>query len=387
MKLKRCPNLHYYDGDKYPTCPHCNIEQPHAFPTPPQNFGTPPTRDEIEPPFGSGNNPPWATPVQTNPFPQPAPNNPERFPKNPFPEHGQDRTEHAPVEPPEPVPDISERISRKPAPEPVPDIPERFPAEPPEPVPDISERIPRNPAPEPVPDISERFPAEPPEPVPDIPERFPAEPPEPVPDIPEHFPEKHTPELQGIEEPVIPSVIQQHEPKLEPVEEPPKKSITNEIGSIGFTGDLDTAKSTLNRLNGLRHDSSKTVIQFDDFEEGLVFGWLTIINTSAKGKFFPLTEIKSTIGRSGIEHTVDVDLRHDRNVSRGAQAIMVYDTMNCKFFLQNANAKTLVYLNGQLVLTYAEVKAYDKIRLGKTEMIFVPLCTDKFSWELEDVEV
>ena len=341
MKLKRCPNLHYYDGDKYPTCPHCNIEQPHAFPTPPQNFGTPPTRDEIEPPFGSGNNPPWATPVQTNPFPQPAPNNPERFPKNPFPEHGQDRTEHAPVEPPEPVPDISERISRKPAPEPVPDIPERFPAEPPEP----------------------------------------------VPDIPEHFPEKHTPELQGIEEPVIPSVIQQHEPKLEPVEEPPKKSITNEIGSIGFTGDLDTAKSTLNRLNGLRHDSSKTVIQFDDFEEGLVFGWLTIINTSAKGKFFPLTEIKSTIGRSGIEHTVDVDLRHDRNVSRGAQAIMVYDTMNCKFFLQNANAKTLVYLNGQLVLTYAEVKAYDKIRLGKTEMIFVPLCTDKFSWELEDVEV
>ena len=23
MKRKRCPNLHYYDGDKYDRCPHC----------------------------------------------------------------------------------------------------------------------------------------------------------------------------------------------------------------------------------------------------------------------------------------------------------------------------------------------------------------------------
>ncbi len=23
MKLQRCANGHFYDGDKYPTCPHC----------------------------------------------------------------------------------------------------------------------------------------------------------------------------------------------------------------------------------------------------------------------------------------------------------------------------------------------------------------------------
>ena len=41
MKLKRCPNLHYYDGDKYDRCPHCNqtdekvkVQEPKPTPAP-----------------------------------------------------------------------------------------------------------------------------------------------------------------------------------------------------------------------------------------------------------------------------------------------------------------------------------------------------------------
>ena len=35
MKLKRCPNSHYYDGDKYEQCPHCSaVKAPAPAPKP-----------------------------------------------------------------------------------------------------------------------------------------------------------------------------------------------------------------------------------------------------------------------------------------------------------------------------------------------------------------
>ena len=103
-------------------------------------------------------------------------------------------------------------------------------------------------------------------------------------------------------------------------------------------------------------------------------------NSSGKGKVFTLTDAKNTIGRSDPENKVDIDLRNDRSISRGAQATIVYDPLNKKFFLQSAGGKSFVYVNRELVLTFNELKPYDIIRIGETELVFVPLCCDKFSW-------
>ena len=59
---------------------------------------------------------------------------------------------------------------------------------------------------------------------------------------------------------------------------------------------------------------------------------------------------------------------------------MVYDPLNKKYFLQSAGGKTFVYINREMVLTYAALKPYDIIRIGETELVFVPLCSEHFSW-------
>ena len=71
----------------------------------------------------------------------------------------------------------------------------------------------------------------------------------------------------------------------------------------------------------------------------------------------------------------------DRTISRGPQAIVIYDDLNKKFFLKSAEGKTLVYLNRNLLMSHEELRPYDIIQLGNTQLIFVPLCTEKFSWE------
>ena len=111
-----------------------------------------------------------------------------------------------------------------------------------------------------------------------------------------------------------------------------------------------------------------------------MLGWLAVTNTSSKGRIFTLTSGKTTIGRADAEHPVNIDLHNDRAISRGAQGTIVYDPLNRKFFLQSAGGKTFIYVNREIVLTYTQLEPYNIIRIGETELVFVPLCGDAFSW-------
>lgn len=338
MKLKRCPNLHYYDGDKYDKCPHCSED---AAPPPP-----PPPKPTFEP----APEVPAPKPIP-QPEPTPAPPTPPPQPMTPPP----------PPPPPAPVPPAPK--SEAPAedtwrcqcgavntgrfcfdcgsPRPQPEKkaeapkPERWKcscgAE------NIgkfcfqcgSPRPTAAPAPQPVP-------VPPPTPVPPPPPPVPVPPPPPVPD----------------------------------------RSLTGQINDARFTGNMEDARKKLSA----DEDDGVTQVIFDDIDDGFVLAWLTVTNTSSKGKVFTVTAPKNTIGRADPEHPVDIDLRNDRGISRGPQASLVYDPLNKKFFLQSAGGKTYVYVNQEMLLTYTELKAYDIIRLGDTNMVFVPLCNEKFSW-------
>ena len=163
---------------------------------------------------------------------------------------------------------------------------------------------------------------------------------------------------------------------------PEGRSITSEINEIGFTGTIEEAqnKASQNKPDQ-KADDGVTQVIFDEINEGLVLAWLAVRNTSSKGKIFSLTSPKCTIGRSDPEHPVDIDLRNDKAVSRGAQAVIIYDPMNKKFFLQSSSGgKTYIYVNKELLLDHRELAPYDVIRAGETDLVFVPLCCDKFSW-------
>lgn len=83
---------------------------------------------------------------------------------------------------------------------------------------------------------------------------------------------------------------------------------------------------------------------------------------------------------------MDVALTKDGTVSRNKHAIILYEPKANIFIVQPGEAKELFYLNGQVVLQAQQINPYDVIALGKTKLLFIPLCSDKFTWSFLEEE-
>lgn len=109
-----------------------------------------------------------------------------------------------------------------------------------------------------------------------------------------------------------------------------------------------------------------------------VVGWLVCIKGSCKGKDFRLHSDRNYIGRG---ENLDINVP-DTKVSRGASIQLAYDPISRIFYVAACSgAQQNSYLNGRLLMGDRELQTGDKLRLGETELIFVPLCTSNFSWE------
>lgn len=51
------------------------------------------------------------------------------------------------------------------------------------------------------------------------------------------------------------------------------------------------------------------------------------------------------------------------------------------FRLYQGESKGIVYLNDEVVITAVILKEYDVIEMGKTKLIFMSFCEEKFKWE------
>ena len=293
MKLKRCPNMHYYDADKYPQCPHCAALAEQQAPQPVTIAA--PQPEPVAAPQPEPVAAPQPEPVAA-PQPEPA--------AAPLPEPAA-----APQAESEPVSDgawrcvcgtvvVGNFCMRCGHPRITADAVQA-----------------EQPAPEPVP--------------------------------------------------------------VQPVQPAQEPSLTSYISEVNFTGNLEDAKE---KAASQRDDEGATQIIFDELADDLILGWLVAVSANIKGKVFAVTDTKSTIGRSDAEHPVTIDLHGDKTVSRGAQAVLLYDPLNKKFFLQSTDSKTFIYVNRQMLLMPAELKIYDRIMLGETELLFIPLCSEQFSW-------
>jgi len=108
-------------------------------------------------------------------------------------------------------------------------------------------------------------------------------------------------------------------------------------------------------------------------------GWIVIISDIGKGRIFNITYGMNSIGRAK-SNQISIDTE-DTTISRKKHASIIYDFENNLFFIQHHEGKYLTYLNQKMILDSTKIYAYDKIKIGKTEFIFVPLCGDKFNWE------
>ncbi len=79
----------------------------------------------------------------------------------------------------------------------------------------------------------------------------------------------------------------------------------------------------------------------------------------------------------------DIKLNKDSNVSADCHAVVTYNPSNNQFTLSAGTGRGITYLNGNQVDVSAEIKADDRIKVGESELLFIPVCTDKFKWDAQ----
>ncbi len=109
-----------------------------------------------------------------------------------------------------------------------------------------------------------------------------------------------------------------------------------------------------------------------------VAGWLVCIEGAHLGEDFRLKAGRNFVGRSS---QMDVAITKDNSVSRDRHAIVVYDPKGNNFIVQPGEARELCYLNGQPVYTAQDLRSGDKLLLGDTTLMFIPCCSETFTWE------
>lgn len=112
-----------------------------------------------------------------------------------------------------------------------------------------------------------------------------------------------------------------------------------------------------------------------------VVGWLVCVSGEEKGKDYRIHADNNFIGRSD---RMDICIRGDETISRENHAIISYDMVDKIFFFSPGDGRSIVRYNGKALFQTTELKAHDRIIIGKTELIFVPFCTEEFTWTEEE---
>lgn len=121
----------------------------------------------------------------------------------------------------------------------------------------------------------------------------------------------------------------------------------------------------------IRRDMGRTVVD-------PVVGWLVCTEGPERGRDFRIRSDKNFIGRSEEMH---ICLRLDKEINRVKHAVVSFNPRNSAFKLHPGEGTGLVYLNGEDLDVPTSLKPYDVIELGRTKLVFVPLCGEHFQWE------
>ena len=106
-------------------------------------------------------------------------------------------------------------------------------------------------------------------------------------------------------------------------------------------------------------------------------GWLVAIGGNHVGEDFRLKAGKNFIGR---DSSMDIALTNDKSVSRNKHAIVTYEPKQHLYLVQPGESSELAYLNNEVVLTPVRLSAYDMITIGEVNLLFMPLCGERFDW-------
>lgn len=107
-----------------------------------------------------------------------------------------------------------------------------------------------------------------------------------------------------------------------------------------------------------------------------VTGWLVCLTGEEKGKDFRLHTDKNFIGRSAV---MDIALIDDKLISRDRHCSLTYDPKGNEFYL-SPEGGNVVYHNGNAVENAVKMRVGDIIKIGETELQFIPYCEEDRRW-------
>lgn len=116
-----------------------------------------------------------------------------------------------------------------------------------------------------------------------------------------------------------------------------------------------------------------------DVAQGPAVGFLVVIEGPGRGAYRAIYGGSNTIGRSANQR-IPIDFG-DESISAEQQAFLVYDGKKRQFQLvPNLSRPNLVHLNDAALLTNTEMEAFARITMGRTTLLFVPVCGPDFDW-------
>lgn len=108
-----------------------------------------------------------------------------------------------------------------------------------------------------------------------------------------------------------------------------------------------------------------------------VVGWLVCIDGPAKGRDYRIHSHYNYIGRG--QH-MDICISGDDCISTDRAAVIAYDTEEKFFSFGPSMGHNVVRVNGKMLMNAVVLNAYDELTIGKTKLLFVPLCGERFDW-------
>jgi hypothetical protein len=114
-----------------------------------------------------------------------------------------------------------------------------------------------------------------------------------------------------------------------------------------------------------------------------VVGWLVVIAGPGKGNSRPVHNGNNAIGRSPRQR-IPLDFGDDA-ISSEDQAYLRYDPSDRTFLLiPNLAKANLVSINDKRPTSAVTLSAGDVIGMGRTKLLFAPLCGPHFDWSDQD---
>lgn len=108
-----------------------------------------------------------------------------------------------------------------------------------------------------------------------------------------------------------------------------------------------------------------------------VVGWLVCVEGAARGQDYRIRSERNYIGRG---EGMDIRVEGDETISREKHASVSFNPKNQQFKLHPGEGRGLVYLNGTDIDAAVVLNKGDVIEMGQTKLMFMPLCSDTFTW-------